>query len=58
MTDILHDPLWADYRVLAQQSGFRACWSFPVHNAAGRVAATFALYFRNLVDLILFIPIW
>ena len=47
VTDIHHDPLWADYKDLAQQSGFQACWSVPVRNAAGRVAATFALYFRE-----------
>ncbi len=47
VTDILHDPLWAEFRALAQQSGFRACWSVPVRNGAGRVAATFALYFRE-----------
>ncbi|WP_248798420.1 EAL domain-containing protein [Pseudomonas sp. MWU13-2105] len=47
VTDILHDPLWADYKDLALQSGFQACWSVPVRNAAGRVAATFALYFRE-----------
>ncbi len=45
--DIHHDPLWADFKDLAQQSGFQACWSVPVRNAAGRVAATFALYFRE-----------
>lgn len=47
VTDIEHDPLWADYRALAEQSGLRACWSIPVRNSAGRVAATFALYFRE-----------
>jgi len=47
VTDIHHDPLWAEYRALAQLSGFRACWSVPVRNGAGRVAATFALYFRE-----------
>ncbi|GID03081.1 EAL domain-containing protein [Pseudomonas sp. 008] len=45
--DINTDPLWADYRHLAQQSGLRACWSLPVRNGSGRIAATFALYFRE-----------
>ena len=47
VTDIQNDPLWADYKVLAQQLAFQACWSVPIRNAAGRVAATFALYFRE-----------
>ncbi|OLF53929.1 EAL domain-containing protein [Pseudomonas chlororaphis] len=47
VTDINTDPLWADYRLLAQQVGVRACWSIPVRNSVGRVSATFALYFRE-----------
>ncbi|WP_245220806.1 bifunctional diguanylate cyclase/phosphodiesterase [Pseudomonas batumici] len=47
VTDIHHDPLWAEFRALAKLSGFQACWSVPVRNGAGRVAATFALYFRE-----------
>ncbi|WP_241191517.1 EAL domain-containing protein [Pseudomonas chlororaphis] len=47
VTDIDTDPLWADYRWLAQQAGVRACWSMPVRNSGGRVCATFALYFRE-----------
>ena len=45
--DINNDPLWVNYRHLAQQSGLRACWSLPVRNGSGRIAATFALYFRE-----------
>ena len=30
VTDILTDPLWDDYRELAQQFGLRACWSMPI----------------------------
>ncbi|MBC2690145.1 EAL domain-containing protein [Pseudomonas sp. MBT-1] len=47
VTDINHDPLWADYKELAGNAGLRACWSIPVRNSCGRVAATFALYFRE-----------
>jgi diguanylate cyclase (GGDEF)-like protein/PAS domain S-box-containing protein len=47
VTDINHDPLWADYKHLAQKSGLQACWSLPVRNGGGRIAATFALYFRE-----------
>jgi len=47
VTDINNDPLWAEYKWLAKQSGLRACWSIPVRNGSGRIAATFALYFRE-----------
>jgi len=47
VTDINNDPLWADYKALAEKAGLRACWSIPVRNSCGRVAATFALYFRE-----------
>ena len=47
VTDINNDPLWADYKELAAKAGLRACWSIPVRNSCGRVAATFALYFRE-----------
>ena len=47
VTDINNDPLWADYKALAKDSGLRACWSIPVRNGSGRIVATFALYFRE-----------
>jgi len=30
VTDVLTDPLWADYRDLAKISGLRSCWSTPI----------------------------
>jgi diguanylate cyclase (GGDEF)-like protein/PAS domain S-box-containing protein len=42
--DIGHDPLWADYRALAEEHGLRACWSTPILDAGGDVLGTFALY--------------
>ncbi|MCW5751263.1 MAG: PAS domain S-box protein [Alphaproteobacteria bacterium] len=45
VSDTLTDPLWADYRDVAQALGLRACWSTPVLDAAGRVLATFALHY-------------
>jgi len=47
VSDIAHDPLWDDYRGLAESFGLAACWSSPIFNAAGRVGATFALYYRQ-----------
>lgn len=44
--DIEVDPLWADWRNLAIDWGLRACWSTPVLDAAGRVLAIFAVYYR------------
>lgn len=42
--DIASDPLWDDYRELAQTCGFASGWSTPVLGAAGQVLATFAVY--------------
>ena len=38
------DPLWADFRELAANFGFGACWSSPIKSPQGRVLGTFALY--------------
>ena len=45
--DIAVDPLWADYRDLALRHGLKACWSTPIHSAAGVVLGTFAVYYRT-----------
>jgi diguanylate cyclase (GGDEF)-like protein/PAS domain S-box-containing protein len=42
--DIATDPLWADYRALAQAHGLRACWSTPIVDSDRRVLGSFALY--------------
>src|SRR5438477_6818874 len=44
VTDVLTDPLWADYRDLAKISGLRACWSTPILSAQGEVLGSFAMY--------------
>jgi PAS domain S-box-containing protein len=51
VTDIARDPLWEDYRELAQRHGLAACVSVPIlssRDGAGRargdVIGTFALY--------------
>ncbi|HZL33755.1 MAG TPA: ATP-binding protein [Tepidisphaeraceae bacterium] len=48
--DVTRDPLWAPLLGLAQEHGFRACWSFPIQTQAGRVVGTFAMYFRDPRD--------
>ncbi len=47
VSDIQSDPLWADYRELAQEYGLRACWSVPVQDLTGKVIGTFAGSYRN-----------
>jgi diguanylate cyclase (GGDEF)-like protein len=47
VTDIAHDPLWADYRDLGLPPELRACWSSPIKARDGRVVGTFAFYFRE-----------
>src|SRR4030095_9486940 len=44
VTDVLTDPLWADYRELAQICGLRACWSSPILSAKGEILGSFAMY--------------
>ena len=44
VSDIMHDPLWEDYRELAAAHGFRSCWSTPILSYRGAVLGTFAIY--------------
>jgi PAS domain S-box-containing protein len=44
VTDVLTDPLWADYRHLAKSCGLRACWSTPIISSHGDVLGSFAMY--------------
>jgi len=44
VTDVLADPLWADYRHLAEICGLRACWSTPIFSPQGDVLGSFAMY--------------
>jgi GAF domain-containing protein len=47
VTDIFTDPLWEDYRDLAQSSGVRACWSTPILSSRGKVLGSFAMYYAQ-----------
>lgn len=38
------DPLWKDYRDLAELGGFSACWSEPILGPKGELLGTFAAY--------------
>jgi len=44
VTDVLTDPLWADYRDLAKGCGLRACWSTPIISSHGDMLGSFAMY--------------
>src|SRR5207245_3234028 len=47
VTDIVTDPLWAEFRDLALAHGLRACWSTPILSSRGEVLGTFATYYRE-----------
>jgi GAF domain-containing protein len=47
VTDIFTDPLWEDYRELAEASGLRACWSTPILSGRGKILGSFAMYYRE-----------
>jgi PAS domain S-box-containing protein len=47
VTDILEDPLWEDYRALAQSFQLRACWSTPIMSHKGNVLGSFAMYYHE-----------
>ncbi len=47
VTDIMTDPLWEDYRELAQTFGLRACWSTPILAPDGGVLGSFAMYYHE-----------
>ncbi|MBS1800518.1 MAG: EAL domain-containing protein [Acidobacteria bacterium] len=47
VTDIGTDPLWDDFRSQALLLGFQACWSSPIKMRDGRVAGTFAFYYKE-----------
>ncbi|MEY2506623.1 MAG: hypothetical protein QOH01_952 [Verrucomicrobiota bacterium] len=47
VSDIVVDPLWADFRELALAHSLRACWSTPIFSSEGKVIATFAMYYRQ-----------
>lgn len=47
VSDISSDPLWDDFRVFAESTGLRACWSTPILSGRGKVLGSFAMYYRE-----------
>ncbi len=42
--DVTAEPLWADWRWLAAETGFRGSWSFPIHAIVRKFVGTLAIY--------------
>ena len=47
VTDILQDPLWEQYRNVAEPHGLRSCWSTPILAHSGKVLGSYAMYYRE-----------
>lgn len=45
--DIANDPLWVNFRAIALEYNYRACWSQPVLSSTGHVLGTFAMYYDS-----------
>ena len=45
--DISTSPMWQSYKDFVLPLGLQACWSYPIKTRDGRVAATFAFYFKE-----------
>jgi diguanylate cyclase (GGDEF)-like protein/PAS domain S-box-containing protein len=48
VSDISLDPLWTDFRDLADLHGLRSCWSTPIISHEGAVLGTFAMYSKEV----------
>ncbi|HKT95365.1 MAG TPA: GAF domain-containing protein [Paraburkholderia sp.] len=45
--DVLEEPRWQPWAWLAQQFGYRGCWSFPVETSEGNLVGSLAMYFEK-----------
>jgi diguanylate cyclase (GGDEF)-like protein/PAS domain S-box-containing protein len=48
VSDILQDPLWRDYRHLAEKHDYRSCWSTPILSHQREVLGVFAMYSKSV----------
>jgi GAF domain-containing protein len=46
-TDVREEPLWKPWQWLAEQFGYRGCWSFPILAAGGTFIASLAIYSQH-----------
>src|SRR6185437_7854029 len=44
---IARDRLWNEYRALALEQGYRACWATPIRSPQGRIVGALAVYVRE-----------
>ena len=47
VSDIRTDPLWANFRELAESHELRSCWSTPILSSEQEVLGTFAIYYSR-----------
>lgn len=50
VTDIANDLRWQLYWGIAEEFGFKACWSYPIINNQGQVLGTFAIYYNAIKE--------
>jgi len=48
VADIAHDIKWDGYQEIALAHNLLACWSRPIINSAGKVMATFGMYYSKV----------
>src|SRR5690606_21591348 len=48
--DIASDIRWKDYKDIALRHNLRACWSYPIIDAEGKVMATFGIYYQQVKE--------
>ena len=46
-SDIMSDPLWNDYRALAVEQEYAACWASPIRSPHGSILGALAVYLRE-----------
>src|SRR5262245_8413040 len=47
VTDTETDPLWEEYREVAREFHFRACWSTPIFSPQRKVLGSLAMYYKE-----------
>jgi PAS domain S-box-containing protein len=47
VSDIASNPLWKDFKDLAERHNLRSCWSTPIMSAKHQVLGTFAMYYEE-----------
>lgn len=48
--DIENDIRWKEYKAVALKYNLRACWSYPIIDAEGKVMATFGIYYHEVKE--------